>query len=302
MNKATWNTNIGQVPTTGSQQAAAPRVIRYRLPEKIESIPLSATNPDWRATPNGYGDFPEWDFALCRPFRILDQDDLTYLREMIEAKQHKAFTNKRAITLRGDPDLCRLTGTPALEAVVSSIAGTALKAHPIIIERAHVNFQRIAAQKDAFAAIRKQVDDWHYDYMPYVLVIMISKSADTTGGRLITDHSAMDLDPGEGILMQGSHVKHMAEKAASGNRITLVVSFMMDTPELKDTTRILAGQPPFSPDEPIEALALQHRYHRLRRQCRRLLDTTDAEELKRNGHLIESLEDDLYRWKQIAQA
>ena len=283
-----------------SGETRAPRVIRYRLPDDIETISLSAHNPNWRTTVNGFGDFPEWDFAMCRPFEVLGEDDLAYFREVIEAKQHKAFVSKRSITLRGDPELCGLTGTPALESVVSKIAGVKLRAHPVVIEHAHVNFQHVSGQKDAFAADRTSVDDWHYDYVPFVFIMMISKSADTEGGRLLTDYDPVDLRPGEGVLMQGSHVRHCAQKATSGNRITMVVSFVMDSPELKDTTRILAGQPPFSPDEPIEALALRHRYDRLRQQCERLLETADADELKRNGDLIGSLEDDLYRWGQIA--
>ena len=279
---------------------AQPRSIRYRFPDNIESIPLSARNPDWRTTANDSGDFPEWDFAMCRPFQVLDEDDLAYFRKIIEAKKDQAFVSKRSITLRGEPELCRLTGTPALESVVSKIAGVKLKAHPIVIERAHVNFQNVSGKQDAFASDRKGVDDWHYDYMPFVFIIMIHKSADAEGGRLHTDYDTVSLRPGEGVLLQGSHVKHFAEKATSGNRITMVVSFMMDTLELKDTTRILAGQPPFSPDEPIEALALKHRYDRLRGQCQRLLETASADELKRDGHLIAGLEDDLYRWGQIA--
>lgn len=273
--------------------------LNFQLPEDLAISRFSDLKPGWEKAANDFGDLPEIDFACCQPFRCLDQESLEAVKEVIEESRHLAYSNPRAVTLRGLPQLQKWFSCAELEKVVSEIAGVELTAH-LALEYAHVNFQ--AVPKEGEEDTRVAVDDWHHDYVPFVFISMISKTPGAEGGKLCTDFGDFALEAGESILVQGSHVKHMAEKAMDGNRITLIVSFAPKSLDYRDTTRILPGQLPYSPLEPLGEQAVQHRFSRLSRQAARLAACDPIRDQTKIASILEKLRDDSHRWEELIQA
>jgi hypothetical protein len=273
--------------------------LNFQLPQESVSFRLSDKNSDWQNTVNDLGDLPEIDFACCKPFHCLDQESIAAVKEVIEEHRHLAYSNSRALTLRGVPQLQKWFGCAELEKVVSEIAGVELIAH-LEQDYAHVNLQ--AVPKEGEEDSRVAVDDWHVDYVPFVFVFMISKTPGADGGKLCTDFGDFSLQAGESILVQGSHVKHMAEKAQDGNRITLIVSFAPKSLDYRDTTKVIPDHLPYSPLEPLGEQAAQHRFSRLSRQAARLSACDPKRDQAQISSILEKLKDDSQRWEQISHA
>jgi len=273
--------------------------LNFQLPKDSASFQLSEKNPEWEKTANDFGDFPEIDFACCKPFRCLDQESIEAVKEVIEENRHLAYSNARALTIRGLPQLQKWFGCEELEKVVSEIAGVELIAH-LELEYAHVNLQ--AVPKEGEEDTRVAVDDWHVDYVPFVFISMISKTPGNEGGKLCTDFGDFSLEAGESVLVQGSHVKHMAEKATDGNRVTLIVSFAPKSLDYSDITRVLPGELPYSPLEPLAEQAVQHRFSRLSRQAARLAACDPKRDQAQISSILGKLKDDSQRWEQLSQA
>jgi|GEM_PF-2959074 len=273
--------------------------LNFQLPKDLAVSRFSDLKPGWEKVENSFGDLPEIDYAFCQPFRCLDQESLEAVKEVIEESRHLAYSNPRAVTLRGLPQLQKWFSCAELEKVVSEIAGVELTAH-LALEYAHVNFQ--AVSDDGEEDTRVAVDDWHYDYVPFVFISMISKTPGAEGGKLCTDFGDFALEAGESVLVQGSHVKHMAEKAKDGNRITLIVSFAPKSLDYRDTTRVLPGQLPYSPLEPLGEQAIQHRFSRLSRQASRLAACDPIRDQEQVASILEMLKDEYQRWEQLSQA
>jgi len=273
--------------------------LNFQITKDLTTFRFSELKPGWEKAENNFGDLPEIDYACCNPFQCLDQESLEAVKEVIEENRHLAYSNPRAVTLRGVPQLQKWFGCAELEKVVSEIAGVELVAH-LELDHAHVNFQ--AAPKDGEEDTRVAVDDWHHDYVPFVFISMISKTPGAEGGRLCTDFGDFTLEEGESILVQGSHVKHMAEKANDGNRITLIVSFAPKSLDYRDTTRIFPGQLPYSPTEALGEQAVQHRFSRLSRQASRLAACDPKRDQAQITSILANLMDDSQRWEQLSQA
>jgi len=278
---------------------ASLKKLNFQLPEGLAVSRFSDLKSGWEKAANSFGDLPEIDYALCQPFRCLDQESLEAVKEVIEESRHLAYSNPRAVTLRGLPQLQKWFSCAELEKVVSEIAGVELTAH-LELEYAHVNFQAIS--EDGEEDTRVAVDDWHYDDVPFVFIFMISKTPGAEGGKLCTYFGDFSLEAGESILVQGSHVKHMAEKAKDGNRITLIVSFAPKSLDYRDTTRIPSSQLPYSPLEPLGEQAVQHRFSRLSRQAARLAACDPIRDQTQIASILEKLRDDSLRWEQLTQA
>lgn len=273
--------------------------LNFQLPKDLPVSRFSDLKPGWESMENAFGDLPEIDYACCQPFHCLDQESLKAVKEVIEENRHLAYANERAVTLRGVPQLQKWFGCEDLERVVSEIAGVELIAH-LELDYAHVNFQ--AVPEEGEEDTRTAVDDWHHDYVPFVFISMISKTPGAEGGKLCTDFGDFALEEGESILVQGSHVKHMAEKANDGNRITLIVSFAPKSLDYRDTTRIFPNHLPYSPTEPLGDQALQHRFSRLSRQAARLAACDPKRDQTQIASILDVMRDDSQRWEELIQA
>lgn len=245
--------------------------MRFRAPHETVVTRLSQLDGRWRTRANVWGDRPEMDFAVCRPWRLLGRSDLARVRTLVEAHRDRAYQSKRSLSLRGVEPLQRLFGAPRLSAIVSDVVGVPLVAHPMAIEHCHVNLQ---SRDD------RPVDDWHQDYVPFVLVCVIAREGGPPAGadgsgRLVTKAGAFALEPGDAVILQGSHVWHMAERVAGGDRITAVLSLAPAGLEHADGTRLFHGRPPFGPDEPIYDQFVAYRRANLRALARRVVACED---------------------------
>ena len=274
--------------------------LNFSFPNKQDIKRLSELDPNWRSKKNVFGDLPQIDYACCRPFKCLDKDSIEAIKSVINSYRHEAYSNKRAITLRGIPKLQSWFSSSELEKVVSNLVGVDLIASPLTLEHAHVNLQ--TASEDHFADTRVAVDDWHYDYVPFVFITMISKSENGQGGRLCTEFGDFDLKEGESILVQGSHVKHMAEKANDGNRITLITSFSPKSLDFTDMTQVFPHELPYAPSESLYDQALALRFSRLARQSARIASCDPVRDRNELKHYLACMEDDSFRLNKLLDA
>lgn len=245
--------------------------MRFHSPSSTAATSLSTLDRRWRSRANVWGDRPTIDFAFSPPWRLFEAEDLARVRQLIEAHRAQAYASERSLSLRGVEPLQAIFGDRRLARICSRIAGVGLMAHPMRYEHCHVNLQGSSA---------RPVDDWHQDYVPFVLVVVIARSGgpppgEPGSGRLITRHGAFDLAPGDAVLMQGSHVWHMAEPVVGGDRITAVLSLAPADLAHVDGTRIFAGRPPYDPAEPLAEQFVAYRRANLRRLARLVIACDD---------------------------
>lgn len=101
----------------------------------------------WKGMVNRFGDAADVDFALTAPFQLFTPESANTFRACCETyyrTEHEYSTARTSSCLRGAPKLVSaITAiTPALESVVSSLAGVPLKLLDFAWEIAHVNVQR----------------------------------------------------------------------------------------------------------------------------------------------------------------
>ncbi|WP_461535625.1 hypothetical protein [Spongorhabdus nitratireducens] len=274
-----------------------PASLVFNKPEQVKVARLSDFNPDWQHTPNPYGDLPDIDYAYCEPFPLLAKTSCYAVEQVIHIYQHQRFTSGRAITLRGTPQIKEWFACSELRQIVSELAGVPLKAHTMPIEQAHINLQIEADRKEHHH--REVIDNWHYDYVPFVLICMISRHSEARGGKICTSSREFELQPGEAVLMQGSHVRHMAEKSSDNHRVTLVVSFVPDSIDHVDMTRVDRNHLPYGNHEPLFEMAVQSRFDRIRKQMLRLSCLEPDRDLEQISHYISALSEELQRWKKL---
>ena len=129
---------------------------------------------------------------------------------------------------------------------VSELAGCEMIYHPMKIQQLHINFKPTDDGSEPPA--NKNVDKWHCDGTPFVLIIFATNPEEYTGGNLQyfagTKEEGMEIlssgrslptdrivnvgrqDKGYGVFMQGSRVFHQVTPVLSGDaRTTLVYSF-----------------------------------------------------------------------------
>ncbi|MBU2705365.1 hypothetical protein KCM76_05210 [Zooshikella marina] len=211
-------------------------------PASLQLKRLSDINPHWRITPNLNSVCPEIDFACCEPFKVISDKKLVNFVGIVNKNKPKAVQYSRSYTIRGISEIDEILSYSNLELELSKIAGVELKMHPIHLEHSHVNLQSDGEEC--------AVDNWHFDYVPFVFVILLEKSGKKSGvnsGRLCTKgFGDFTLKPGEGILLQGSHVLHKAEICAGGSRTSLVVSLVPKNIEWADCTMIYKYRPTYN--------------------------------------------------------
>ena len=216
----------------------------------------------WKSIKNSRGLSPVIDFSHTSKFRINKHFE-SNIRYLYETYKHTAVMGERSLTIRNIPEINNYIR------YVSSIAyninkkveelGIVFKLHPMLSEAYMYNLT-------PEMKIQRNIDNWHYDYMPFVFVYMVKKGS-SNGGRLILklneERKVIELDEGEGIFMQGSQIEHMAERCVDGDRVTLVLSFIPEDITIKDNTYITSDTNPYHPNENLKEQYIKYKRERI---------------------------------------
>lgn len=86
------------------------------------------------------------------------------------------------------------------------------------------------------------IDQWHFDSVPYVLIILLSDPTTFEGGILEFEYdnkiNQVDFpNIGYAFFMKGSEIRHHVTKLLFGKRITLINSYM-DKDDHDDITNL----------------------------------------------------------------
>lgn len=220
------------------------------------------------------------NIAYTRPFRVLSDEGINFLRTSISENESKlALSDARApLYIRGLGFLSNFHREfiyhPEIINVINALSRDKLTPHSMTRNISHTNIGK--------PAYGKPVDKWHTDSADYALVIILSDLTDMEGGELRvlqcpdasgsekgifktlqTNGVPEDLietikytGPGYAILMQGSKILHTVNEVfkAKEPRISLVNSYMTCRSFMPDMTRYST----FVDDDGIELLSLEY--------------------------------------------
>jgi len=231
---------------------------------------LSNYFSNWRELCNDKGISPVVDIAHTTKFTIgeyFHQKVYNFYRKYKDC----AKMGKRSLTIRNiDPIYNYLKYESGIESVISKMAGMDFVLHPM---RSEAYLYNLTPDK----AVQDNIDNWHYDYMPFVFVYMIEKD-DPESGKLVLNLDGkmveVNLNVGEGIFMQGSQIKHLAKRCSQGNRTTLVLSFVPRDVTVRDNTYIKEGMCPYHQGENLHKQYIDFKNERIYRliQMKRDID------------------------------
>lgn len=215
------------------------------MSNNISISKLSDYFSNWRELCNDKGISPVVDVAHTNKFTIgehFHQKVYDFYREY----KYYAKMGKRSLTIRNiDIIYNYLKYESNIETVISNIVGIDFVLHPM---RSEAYLYNLTPDK----AVQDNIDNWHYDYMPFVFVYMVEKD-DPESGKLVLNLDGkiaeINLGVGEGIFMQGSQIKHLAKRCSQGNRTTLVLSFIPRDVTVRDNTYIKEGMCPYHKGE-----------------------------------------------------
>eukprot|EP00730_Choanoeca_flexa_P007192 TRINITY_DN12294_c0_g1_i1.p2 TRINITY_DN12294_c0_g1~~TRINITY_DN12294_c0_g1_i1.p2 ORF type:complete len:423 (+),score=75.30 TRINITY_DN12294_c0_g1_i1:1486-2754(+) len=190
------------------------------------------------------------DIAVTAPFRILSDEGVAALRTTLKRLEKYAFSSPRTpCVLRGGVFLSKFVRDfcmcPEVADHISQIAHHQVVAHPMPSQQGHTNYK----PKDAST----QVDKWHFDGTPLVVVMFMTDPDTYEGGRfeyfdgtkfeareLFKTTGALPEDrirrlahqkPGYAVFQQGPAVFHRATAVTKGDeRTTFVQSFVSTNP------------------------------------------------------------------------
>lgn len=194
------------------------------------------------------------NYGCCSAFPVLSKEGCRVLNHVLQGLDKHAKSCPRIPKLiRGGTFRSRfLNGMGHSEAIlrhVSNIAGCEMVFHPMKIHQLHINMKPTGAGVDNKDEPRKKnVDRWHCDSTPFVLVVFCTDPNEYTGGQLqyfdgpreegmalLSAGNGLPADrvlnvgrqeKGYGVLMQGWRVFHQVTPVLSGDaRTTIVFSF-----------------------------------------------------------------------------
>ena len=188
-------------------------------------------------------------YALSAVLNVLSEAGVKVLREIIERNMNNTRVSDRIPTyLRGlgytSQFIRDMNECPRLAEFVSEMAGTKLIPHAMVANYSHVNIGKVG--------VAKNVDSWHVDSVPYVLVTVLSDQANSQGGALqMVKRNGLDearqivaeakgnpapddvitvsyVGAGSGLFMQGSRIMHRVTPIVDAKepRISMVFSWM----------------------------------------------------------------------------
>lgn len=189
------------------------------------------------------------ELALSGVLSVLSKEGVQVVTEIIRRNMSHTRGSERSPTyLRGlgytSQFIRDLNECPRLAQFVSRIAGITLIPHAMLANYSHVNIGKVG--------VSKNVDSWHVDSVPFVLVTVLSDQTGSQGGALqMIKQNGLDdarkvvadakgnpepkdvitvpyLGPGSGLFMQGSKIMHRVTPVldATEPRISMVFSWM----------------------------------------------------------------------------
>jgi len=171
-------------------------------------------------------------------FPFLTPESIQILHQIINSHSDKIQSNDRiSFYLRGlgyhSSFLRDLCYSPPILQYLRHITGIELIPHYLFSNVGHVNIG-LPNQKD--------VDHWHYDSVPYVLILLVTDPMTFEGGILEYEKESRVFQvrfphAGYAFFMKGSEIRHHVTTLHSGRRWTLINSYM-DKKETRDTTNL----------------------------------------------------------------
>uniref|UniRef100_A0A7S3H020 Fe2OG dioxygenase domain-containing protein n=1 Tax=Spumella elongata TaxID=89044 RepID=A0A7S3H020_9STRA len=193
------------------------------------------------------------DYGCCSRFRVMSNEGSRVLDHVIDSLEKYSKSCPRIPKLiRGATFRSEfLNGMGHSSAVlrhVSLLAGCELIYHPMKIHQLHVNMKPNDSSTSTNNPVKKNVDRWHCDSTPFVLIVFCTDPDEYTGGtlqffngpkeeglRILTAGNGLPADrvknvgrqdKGFGVFMQGWRVFHQVTPVLTGDaRTTMVFSF-----------------------------------------------------------------------------
>jgi len=249
---------------------------------------------------------PVGEVAASVPFRVLSDEGVRQLQAIVAS--NRAYSRKRTSenpgarqpeSLRGLSMRSKWTNefVNSLDSLASKLAGTRVESHTMMMNRGHINYGKVESGL--------VVDQWHFDSVTYVFVIMVSdppeeggdlqllissketafKLLESTENNPSEEHLLNVKFPAAGYacFLEGSKVVHHVTPVLKSNtdRVTIVNSYIAVDPFVPDTTvyrSFLDGEPHVAPWD-----FARHKAWRLSRQllsyCENTGHTSDTEKL-----------------------
>lgn len=222
-------------------------------------------------------------YGCCSSFRVMSDEGFRVLTTVIDSIEKHARSCPRIPKLvRGGTFRSKyLNGMGHSAAVlrhVSFLAGCEMIYHPMKIHQLHINMKPDDKKADAnaehtpAAITKKNIDRWHCDSTPFVLIVFCTDPDEYTGGTLQyfngTKEEGMSLlssgaglpeerilnvgrqEKGYGVFMQGWRVFHQVTPVLTGPaRTTMVYSFHPRNVLALEACRHLSGT--YAPVDPL---------------------------------------------------
>jgi hypothetical protein len=171
-------------------------------------------------------------------FAFLTSDSIKILNQIIDSNIDKIKSNERiSYYIRGlgyySNFVRNLCYNSDILDYLKKLTGIDLIPHYLFSNVGHIN---IGIPNE------KEIDHWHYDSVPYVLIILLTNPDTFVGGVLEYEKNSEIFqvnfsDVGCAFFMKGSEIKHHVTQLYSGRRLTLINSYM-DKNEIYDTTNL----------------------------------------------------------------
>lgn len=141
--------------------------------------PVTMTDLNFKKTDYPSKD-PDFELAYTAPTQVLSKEGLRVLNSILQTHIHKAKQNPRSYSLRGltywSPFVRAFTSHPKFMKYVSGMANKPLCTHSFGMHL-QVNFGKLENNG-------RDVDQWHFDSVDFVHVILLSNLEGMVGGEL----------------------------------------------------------------------------------------------------------------------
>eukprot|EP00930_Biecheleria_cincta_P046624 TRINITY_DN32174_c0_g1_i1.p1 TRINITY_DN32174_c0_g1~~TRINITY_DN32174_c0_g1_i1.p1 ORF type:complete len:844 (+),score=131.65 TRINITY_DN32174_c0_g1_i1:147-2678(+) len=242
------------VPASFPQTCTAPpfdpkRHLQLEAPRWMRTLPAEGSLVSWCKFPSpdrldDGSEFPGLGYS--EPFRVLSDEGLAVMREVIEAHScHATEIEGRSKSIRGLAYRSNFVRDYVYSKEVldflAQMTREPLTPHGLQMNGGHVN---LSVPGQEF------VDTWHLDSVPYVLVLMLSDPSTFQGGELQVARYANPKEAleeiktnglksapkeliespkfpaaGYGVLLNGSKLAHCVRSVTEGNRISMINSY-----------------------------------------------------------------------------
>lgn len=162
-----------------------------------------------------------------KPFKYLSENSIKILNEIIDNNKDLIKSSDRIPSfIRGigyhSNFIRELCYNDEILKYLKKITGINLIPHYLFSNVGHINIG---------LPNNKEIDKWHFDSVPYVLIILLSDPKNFSGGILEYEinskiYQVYFPNAGYAFFMKGSEIKHHVTKLNFGKRITLINSYM----------------------------------------------------------------------------